>query len=386
MKRGGTVLYYLAALFLYLLSLPILILLSFKSKYRDSVPARFFLKSNPPFSDKGIWFHACSLGEAKSLAPLIERFGDEKVNVSVITQTGFNEAKKLRADVRYLPFEVLLPFWMRENKALVVVEAELWYLLFFLAKRKGMKTMLLNARMSDRSFGKYLKMKWFYSRIFSAIDVVYAQSQTDRNRLLELGAKHVEVIGNIKMFQTIDYKGMFQKPDELIITAASTHEGEEGMILDGWLQYGKGRLIVVPRHPERFDKIAKLLLQKSEAAQKSFHRFSEQEDFESDIILVDKMGILNEIYGITDVVVLGGSFVKVGGHNPLEPEHFGCKLITGHEIFNQYAIFDGLENVIYTNKEGIAQSLKEAESTPGIKIRNRPDIGHIFEKIKSNVL
>lgn len=386
MKRGGTVLYYLAALFLYLLSLPILILLSFKSKYRHAVPARFFLKDNPSFSDKGIWFHACSLGEAKSLAPLIERFGDEKVNVSVITQTGFNEAKKLRADVRYLPFEVLLPFWMSENKALVVLEAELWYLLFFLAKRKGMKTMLLNARMSDRSYGKYLKMKWFYSRVFSAIDVVYAQSQTDRNRLLELGAKHVEVIGNIKMFQTIDYKGMFQKPDELIITAASTHEGEEGMIIDGWLHYGKGRLVVVPRHPERFDKVAKLLVQKADAAQKSFHRFSEREDFESDIVLVDKMGILNEIYGITDVVVLGGSFVKVGGHNPLEPEHFGCKLITGHEIFNQHAIFSGLENVIYTNKEALAASLAEAETTPGIAIKNRPDIDHIFAKIKSNVL
>ena len=98
------------------------------------------------------------------------------------------------------------------------------------------------------------------------------------------------------------------------------------------------------------------------------------------------MGILNEIYGITDVVILGGSFVKVGGHNPLEPEHFGCKLITGHEIFNQHAIFRGLENVIYTNKEGLTESLKEAETTPGITIKNRPDIDHIFEKIKANVL
>ena len=384
--RGGTVLYYLAALFLYLIALPFLILLSFKSKYRQPIPARFFFKNNPVFDHEGIWFHACSLGEAKSLAPLIERFDGETVNVSVITQTGYEAAKKLRADVRYLPFEILLPFWVRPNKALIVLEAELWYLLFFLAKRKGMKTVLLNARMSDRSFGKYRKMRWFYSAIFSNIDVVYAQSQTDRNRLLELGAKHVEVIGNIKMFQKIEYTGMFQKPDDWIITAASTHEGEEGLMTDAWLSYGRGKLIVVPRHPERFEKVAKLLAQKAEQHGKRFHRFSEREDFDSDIVLVDKMGILNEIYAITDVVILGGSFVKVGGHNPLEPEHFGCKLITGHEIFNQHAIFSGLDHVIYTNKEELATSLKEAESAPGITIKNRPDIDHIFEKIKANVL
>lgn len=386
MRLGGNILYYIAALSLYLLSLPFLIFILFKPKYRRSVPGRFFLWNNPPFEKRGIWFHACSLGEAKSLAPLIERFAGEAVNVSVITQTGFDEASKLKADVRFLPFEVLLPFWARENKALIVLEAELWYLPFFLSKRKGAKTMLLNARMSDRSFGRYKKMRWFYSKIFRQIDVVYAQSQKDRNRLLELGAGHVEVIGNIKMFQKIDYKNLFHKPDGLVITAASTHEGEEALIADGWLKYGKGKLIVVPRHPERFDKVAKLLAQKAEQSGKSFHRFSFQDDFGSDIVLVDQMGILIEIYGITDVVVLGGSFVKVGGHNPLEPEYFGCKLITGHEIFNQYAIFDGLENVIYTNRDGIAESLKAAETTPGIAVKNRPDMDHIFAKIKANVL
>jgi 3-deoxy-D-manno-octulosonic-acid transferase len=386
MKTGGAILYFAAALILYLLSLPFLILLSFKSKYNRSVPARFFLKNNPAFANPGVWFHACSLGEAKSLEPLIERFAGENVNVSVITQTGYEAAKKLPADVRYLPFETFLPFWVRDNKALIVLEAELWFLLFFLARRRGMKTILLNARMSDRSFGRYRKIRWFYSRIFANIDVVYAQSQTDRNRLLELGARHVEVIGNIKMFQKVTYKGLFVKPEGLTVTAASTHEGEEGVIVDGWLRYGKGRIIVVPRHPERFEKVARLLAQKAETAGKSFHRLSEREDFASDIVLVDKMGVLVEIYAIADVVILGGSFVRVGGHNPLEPAHFGCRLITGHEIFNQHAIFDGLENVIYTHKEGLADALAEAEQTPGIRIKHRPDIDHLFEKIKSNVL
>jgi len=327
------------------------------------------------------------LGEAKSLAPIIEQFADENINVSVITQTGYEEAKKLNADVRYLPYEIFVPFWLRRgNKALIVLEAELWYLPFLLTKKNGGRTMLLNARMSDRSYKRYLRMRWFYSAIFKNIDVVFAQSQTDRNRLLELGAAHVEVIGNIKMFQKIECREKFAKPDSLIITAASTHEGEEELMIDSFLEYGKGRLIVVPRHPERFEKVYKLIRQKAEKNGKTFHRFSQREDFQSDIVLVDKMGELIEIYAITDVVILGGSFVPVGGHNPLEPEKFGCRLITGMQIFNQKAIFSGLENVIFSDNDKIAQSLKLAENSPGVKIKYIPNIDHVVQKIKENIL
>lgn len=384
--KSGIVLYYTTAFLIYIISLPFLFFLLFKSKFKHSVPARFFLKNNPPFKESGIWFHACSLGEAKSLSPIIEELKNEKINISVITQTGYEEAKKLQADVRYLPYEIFIPFWIKKNKALIILEAELWYLPSVLSKKQGAKTVLLNARMSDRSFKRYLKMKWFYSMIFKNIDIVFAQSQTDRNRLLELGAGHVEVIGNIKMFQKITCKNKFKKPDELIITAASTHEGEEELIIDAFFEYGNGKLIVVPRHPERFEKVYKLIQQKAKKSNKSFHRFSQREDFDSDIVLVDKMGELIEIFAITDVVILGGSFVPVGGHNPLEPEKFGCKLITGHHIFNQNAIFSGLENVIFSDNDKITDSLKKAENMDGVKIKHMPNIEHITQKLKEQII
>lgn len=384
--KGGIVLYYATAFLIYIISLPFLFFLLFKSKFKYSVPARFFLKNNPPFKESGVWFHACSLGEAKSLSPIIEELKNEKINISVITQTGYEEAKKLPADVRYLPYEIFIPFWIKKNKALVILEAELWYLPLVFSKKNGAKTILLNARMSDKSFKRYLKMKWLYSMIFKNIDIVFAQSQTDRNRLLELGAGYVEVIGNIKMFQKITCKNKFKKPYELIITAASTHEGEEELIIDAFFEYDKGKLIVVPRHPERFEKVYKLIQQKAKKSNKSFHKFSQREDFDSDIVLVDKMGELIEIYAITDVVILGGSFVPVGGHNPLEPEKFGCKLITGHQIFNQNAIFSGLENVIFSDNDNIVDSLKKAENADSVKIKHMPNIEHITQKLKEQII
>ena len=96
---------------LYILALPLLIFLSFKSKYRYSIPARFFLFNNPKFkTQEGIWFHVCSLGEARALKPIIESIKEKDIKITTITQTGQSEAKKYNADVRYLPFEIFLPF------------------------------------------------------------------------------------------------------------------------------------------------------------------------------------------------------------------------------------------------------------------------------------
>ena len=197
-----SLLYYLLATLLYILALPVFVYLRFKPKYKASIPARFFLKDNASFTKEGIWFHACSLGEVRSLKPFIESLPNVDVNISVITQTGFREALQYQsADIRYLPFEIFLPFWITKQKTLVVLEAELWPMLFWVAKRRGMKTILLNARISDRSYRSYLRFTFIYRWIFSSIDVVFAQSSLDQQRLEKLGAKHVRVGGNIKTIQ-----------------------------------------------------------------------------------------------------------------------------------------------------------------------------------------
>jgi len=248
--------YYIFLLFIYFLSLPFLIVLKFQSKYKKSIPARFFLYSNPPFNEKRYWFHSCSLGETRALKPIIEEF--EKVNLSVITNTGFEEAKKYKnADVKFLPFEIFLPFWIKPCNALIVMEAELWYMLFFISKRRCGKTVLLNARISEKSYPKYMKFRRFYKKIFENIDLVLAQSEIDKKRLAELGAQNIKVIGNIKTYFnpaiTVEYKK--NKP---LIVVASTHPNEEELILNN-LPFEEFQVVVVPRHPERFDEVYKIM-------------------------------------------------------------------------------------------------------------------------------
>jgi len=138
---------------------------------------------------------------------------------------------------------------------------------------------------------------------------------------------------------------------------------------------------VVPRHPERFEEVASYLKNFSKKRGLSFHRYSQREDFESDVIMIDKMGELINIYAISDVVLLGGSFVKnIGGHNPLEPATFGCKVLSGKHIFNQKSLFPLVENIEMIEVEEIATTLLSAKPT---KIIADGDIEPIIKSIKN---
>jgi len=371
-----TLFYLCIALIIYILAIPFLFLLTFKQKYQHSILRRFALWKNPAFEKKGVWFHAASFGEVRSLKPLISRL-DSVINISTITQTGYEEACKLTKNSRYLPFELLLPFWIKKQHALVVSEAELWYLLFLVAKLKGAKTYLINARISDNSYKSYLKFSWFYKKIFAQIDMVFAQSVKDKNRLLELGAKNVIVNGNIKAFQEIEVTRTYTKPSCEVITLASAHKGEEALILKNLKLGDNQKLIVVPRHPERFDDVDGLLLNYAKKMGLTYHRFSEKDNLESDVVLIDCMGELINLYAISDIVILGGSFVEgVGGHNPLEPAHFGCKIISGKHIFNQEALFSLVEGIEVIEIENLNSDMKELHGT---KITSRTDIEPIVK-------
>ena len=355
-----SIFYYLVLSFIYILAIPYLIFKSRNSKYRQAIPAKFFLKDNVPFKENGIWFHSCSMGETKAIKSLIENYL-ENANISVITNTGFEEAKKISPNVRYLPFEIFLPFWVNKQKVLVVMEAELWYLLFLFAKKKGAKTLLINARISDKSYKSYKRFSFFYKRIFQNIDKVFAQSEVDKHRLEELGASNVEVIGNIKLAQLPKVNVKLEKPKQVVITAASTHENEEKLVLNAYKKE-QGKLIIVPRHPERFEKVDLQILEFIKDKDISYHKYSTKNDFDSDIILVDKMGILNDIYAISDVVILGGGFEKIGGHNPIEPAFFNCKIISGKNIFNQKSLFDCIKNYYLIENDELGEYLNNIKN------------------------
>ena len=371
----------------YLLALPFIFFLSKRNvKYRVSLPARFFLKNNPPLSENGVWFHVCSFGEARAIYPLLDKLPTKLLRLTTTTQTGYEAIlQKQPNQSRYLPFEPLLFSWLKPQKILLVMEAEFWYLLFALAKKRGAKTVLINARMSERSFPKYKRMAWLYRQIFKYIDEVYAQSQIDKERLEELGAKNIKVIGNIKLANIPKATKNLTKPKRLLICGASTHPTEERLILDAFVKLKhkepKARLVLVPRHPERFKEVSKLVEEVAQEEHYTWHNYSESEAFNSDIVVVDVLGELVNIYAIADIVILGGAFAKIGGHNAAEAAQFGCKIISGEHYFNQRDIFSVIEGITIVSKEALAWQLEQHELLKPTRIMQRTNIQPILETI-----
>ncbi len=371
---AGLFIYYIFASLLYLVSIPFLLYLSTKEKYKKSIPARFFPLNNRPLDLADVWFHSCSLGETKAVMPLAKRF--ESFGFSVITQTGFDEASRSVENSRFLPYEIFLPFWSRDHKLLVVMEAELWPLLFASAKMRGAKTALINARISDKSFPKYKKFSYFYRMLFYFVDAVFAQTDIDKRRLEELGAKNVAVVGNIKQFVG-GYELLDLPADERKnFIAASTHEGEEELMVNSFADAGllkKERLIVVPRHPERFAAVSSMLEKFAAERSLSFSKFSEERSLFADIVLVDKIGELVNVYSKSYLVVLGGAFADIGGHNPLEPAYFGAKLISGTHVFNQKASFEKVKNAYFCVASELTSLLASHDSLLKSEIVNLED-------------
>lgn len=374
---------------LYFAALPLLVYLSFKQKYRESIPARFFLFNNPRFKNgNGVWFHVCSLGEARALKPILELLGDKDIKITTITHTGQAEARRYNAEVRYLPYEMFLPFWAREQDVLVVLEAEFWFMLFSVLRAKGTRIILLNARISEKSAKKYLQFAWFYKKMLSHVEMIYAQSEADKNRFLALGAKNIEVIGNIKLAGKIGKTKEYKKSEVEFIVAGSTHESEEESILKSFVEYRKqsdAKLAVVPRHPERFESVYELMKKYADKNSLTLSRFSQDKEFKADMILVDAMGELNNIYAISDIVILGGAFREdVGGHNPLEPAHFGCKIITGKHFFHQKELFKYVHHVQYVERDEIHKALMKCKELPPSMVEEKIDLKPVIERIMKN--
>lgn len=382
-----SILYYVLSVLLYTIAMPLLVFLLFKAKYKESIPSRFFLFKNPKFTMKdGIWFHVCSLGEARALKPLLTLLKDKDIKITTVTHTGQAEAKKYGFETRYLPYEMFLPFWAKKQKVLVVLEAEFWYMLFAVMRAKGTRIILLNARISEKSAKKYLQMAWFYKKMLSKVEIIYAQSEADKNRFIALGARNIEVIGNIKLAGEIKKNKEYAKPDVEVIVAGSTHESEEESVLKAFVEYRKqvkAKLIVVPRHPERFDHVYELMHQYASIHQLSLSRFSKDDSFSTDMILLDAMGELNNIYAISDIAIVGGAFKEgIGGHNPLEPAHFGCKIITGKHFHDQKELYKYVHHVQYVERDAIHKALIASKDLPPSMVEETINLEKVINKIK----
>lgn len=312
-----------------------------------------------------IWVHAVSVGETLAVVGLVrelqQRYPARKIFLSHVTPAG-REAGEARlpavAGRFYLPLDwgwaVRRVLRLLRPALLVIVETELWPNLLRAARESGARVALVNARLSDRSLGRYRLVRPFVRRVLENVDRVCAQSATDAERFHSLGAgaARVVVTGNMKFDATPPRAGELPrslgKALELahrspVIVAASTMPGEEALLLPAWAEirrrHPQAVLILAPRHPARFETVAQLLGQERWAYVRRTTLAAEEQKVASqiasaEILLLDTIGELAGIFELGDLVFVGGSLVPAGGHNLLEPAFWAKPIVFGPHMWN----------------------------------------------------
>ncbi|MEZ5314797.1 MAG: 3-deoxy-D-manno-octulosonic acid transferase [Chlamydiales bacterium] len=324
-------------------------------KYRGLVKAK--LGQGFPEIKKGnrvvVWVHAVSMGETKAIAPLIEKMKSltepPLIILSTATQSGHEEGKKGMADYKvYLPFDfpyIIRPIIRRLSPDLVILtETDFWYHFQDAAKKSGATLVVVNAKLSQRSFARYQKFPFLIRYLLHPIDYFYVQGALYQERIHNLGIPldKMSITGNIKLdvstktIPTINRKNLGLN-SHFVITLGSTHPPEEEIWIRAlkklWQDYPELKVLIAPRHPERFEVVAHLLKKES----LNYTSWSEQGTLDChNILLIDAMGILNAFYQISDLAFVGGSFTPaIGGHNILEPCFYGKPVLFGPHMDSQ---------------------------------------------------
>lgn len=348
--------------------------------YRSRWLERLGVFKNPGLTANGIWLHAVSVGEVVAAVPLINAllaaYPGMPIIVTTTTPTGSERLRQALGDKIfhvYMPYDLTWALKLFLNiikpRCLIIMETELWPNLLHLCKQKNIPVIIANARLSDKSFAGYFRFKKIISNILNQITYVAAQSQLDAERFILLGmpADKVQAVGNLKFDVKINpiVNSRLVVNNRTILVAASTHAGEEEQVLQAFNNVKKQQsdllLILVPRHPDRFNTVAKLL----EKNNLNYVRRSSGDAISQNVavLLGDTMGELNIFYSVADIAFVGGSLMPIGGHNLLEPAAFGVPIITGpyysnfKEITNKLLQADGLR--IINNPVQLADQIVE---------------------------
>jgi 3-deoxy-D-manno-octulosonic-acid transferase len=311
-----------------------------------------------------IWLHCVSVGETQAARPLVERikreFPHHALVVSTITLTGQRLAREVFAkhahSIFYFPFDwrwtVRRALRTVNPDAVLIMETELWPNFLRECKARDIPVALVNGRISRQSFHRYSLIKLFLGRVLRGLNIAVMQSEIDAARLRQLGMPpdRIHTAGNLKFDagaaassaeKTAQIRERFAlNSDVPLILAASTHAPEEKIILESFKQLdGRARLMLAPRHPERFQEVASLIrdsgmtwARRTSAADSS--------DARASVILLDTIGELPATYQLAAVVFVGGSIVDRGGHNVLEPAAAGAPVVTGAHTHNFHAIVE----------------------------------------------
>ncbi|MDH7511822.1 MAG: 3-deoxy-D-manno-octulosonic acid transferase [Clostridiales bacterium] len=305
-----------------------------------------------------LWFHAVSVGEVLSLRRLFREIKKEhhdwEIYCSTLTSTGHEVARaKLTeaASVFFVPLDfawtVKRFFRALHPDLFVLVESEFWPNLLRISGKSASAVLLINGRISDRSFRKYRLFKPLMRRALQPIDRYLVQTEQDRERLLALGVQpdKTDVAGNLKTDVNLPElkpedlarikREIGLSPDKKVIVAGSTHKGEEAVLLSAYCASRKQKenvcLIIAPRHPQRADEVEKL----AAGCGLRVSRKSEASPGRSwDVLILDTLGELAVFYALSDVAFVGGSLVPKGGQNLLEPAFYGKPVIFGPSMHN----------------------------------------------------
>ncbi len=315
-------------------------------------------------ADRGksvIWLHAVSVGEVLAISRLVAELDLAlpwyRIFISTTTRTGQALARERFGAERvfYCPLDLTWAVAAYLNALqpamLLLAETEFWPNLLSGCYRRGIPVVVVNARISDRSWPRYLKLRRLWRPFLTRLTKVLAQSTLDAGRLKELGCKQVTVAGNLKFDVRVVQEAEATRVlrallgDLRLIVAGSTLEGEEAFLLEDWPALVQAApalaLVIAPRHPERFTAVA-WLLEKSGFKWRRRSAMGASPLAPGEIVLLDTIGELASVYSLAAVAFVGGSLVAAGGHNPLEPAQFGVPVVMGDHYQNFLSIVDDL--------------------------------------------
>lgn len=319
-----------------------------------------------PYSPGGVWVHAVSVGESLTAIPLIKRLQQRYPTLPItVTNETITGAERIRAELEnitqlYFPYD--LPLILRrflktlQPKLLILLETELWPNLLETCQLYQVPVALVNARLSERSARSYRRILPLTQKMLKSIDVIAAQFQADADRFIDLGfpTEKIQVTGSLKFdlalpLQLTEDAQRWRKrwgENRLVWIAASTHPGEEALILQAFIEarrsYPDLLLVSIPRHVDRAPQLEQLYSKLAyKVAKRSDHNVSELNTV--DVFIGDTMGELLIFYAAADLAFVGGSLVKKGGQNPLEPAAIGLPILSGPHTFNFSTITEQLK-------------------------------------------
>ena len=338
----------------------------FKKETFNSFIQKIFINHNAKNFSKLFWFHGSSIGEVKSVFPLIKYYLKKKSDLNILITSSTLSSKKIidiefsgnkRVIHKFLPLDTIfhskkfLKYW--KPKAVFFIDSEIWPNFISKIKSKKIPLILLNGRTTEKTFKRWKSFSNFHKKIFSSFDLCVASSEISKQKFQILGIKNVKYFGNLKfIFDETIQKETVEKRINVgrkCWLAASTHEGEEEMCLQVHelikIKYPDILTIIIPRHIDRVKKLeSKLKKFNNNVEITSDHNFI---DTKSEILIVNIFGVLPKFYRNLDNVFIGKSMMKKlvgeGGQNPLEAIQMGCKVYHGPYVYNFKEIYDFLK-------------------------------------------